>query len=306
MDVIWTEGVDDYKKYTLSIDADTKKHHFHTDILDVEFPNDRNMNEIFADILQVRQTKTVEILYSGGMDSECVLRSCLINKIPVRAVTMRLIVDQCPVNTHDLYYSEKFCRENDVEQVLIDLDVTSFFENGDYLKYTAPYYIVEPHVATHLWLFEQCTGFPVLGGEYSWPWNTKPVISPHKISFNSYTRFLADKNIHGIGNMLNCSLEANVLFIKTHNRVYNDAIHNGENDKIIHLKRDLMRELGMGELEMRLKNYGWEDLNPRVFNKVPYKVELMRHVGSVSSSISWGKKIADALGGGPGYNDKFR
>jgi hypothetical protein len=262
------------------------------------------IHQMFNEELSIRQTKTVDILYSGGMDSECVLLSCLTNNIPVRAVTMRLLVNNYPINTHDLYYSEKFCRERSVEHKLIDLHVDSFFSNGDHLPYLRPYLITEPHVATHFWLFEQCIGFPVMGGEYSWPQFNKRVLSPHRHAYSCYDKFLSDNGIHGIGNMLNRSLDINLLFIKNNLTLTKEG-YTGDFTNIPILKNKLFTIVGLGDFELRMKSYGWEDLNPILFNKTKFHIELIKEFGITQSSITWGQKIANALGGEPGTNSKY-
>lgn len=297
-ETIWNSGKNNYLVHTLNAEL----HTYNTTLQDVETSN-MNIHQLFNEELSVRQTKTVDILYSGGMDSECVLLSCLTNNIPVRAITMRLLVNNYPINTHDLYYSEKFCRERSVEHKLIDLHVDSFFSNGDHLPYLRPYLITEPHVATHFWLFEQCMGFPVMGGEYSWPQSGKKVLSPHRYEYSCYPRFLNDRGIHGIGNMLNSSLDINLLFIKN-NLVTGREGYFSDFARIPMLKQKLFSNMRLGTFELRMKNYGWENIS-QVFNKMKYRIELIKEFGITQSSITWGQKIADALGGEPGTNNKY-
>lgn len=303
----WSCGRNNYKKHSLVMNNETKIHQFNTELLDVPTRDFKTINELFADDLAERQTKTVEVLYSGGMDSECVLRSCLINKIPVRAVTGRFIARGYPVNTHDLYYSEKFCRENNIEQVFVDLDVSKFFENGDHLPYIKPYYIWQSHIATHFWLFEQCTGYPVFGGEYSWPWTTEKVVSPHRLIFSCYGRFLKDRNIHGIGNMLGHSLESNSMFITNHlemMRQQPEGYYNGEFADITKFKRVLFNHMGFGDLEPRMKYYGWDNVATEVINIHKYTDELVNEYGWAESTITWHDTIAKAIDGQLGSNSR--
>lgn len=119
----WNSGVDDYKKYTLVEDPVTKKHQFLLTMLDVPVIDYPSVFELYDDLLSVRQTKFVDVLYSGGLDSELVLYCCLKNKIPAKAITMRLLVRGCPINLTDLYYSEKFCRANNVEISIFKRDL---------------------------------------------------------------------------------------------------------------------------------------------------------------------------------------
>ena len=287
--IFWYEGENNYRLLSLLGNV------FTTELLDVPISN-RPVLQIFNDILSQRQTKTVDVLYSGGLDSECVLSSCLINKIPVRAVTMRLLVNGCPMNTHDLYYSEKYCREHGIEQKIVDLNVKDFFDNGKHLEYLLPYKIEEPHVATHFWLFEQCEGFPVIGGDYSWPWQDRSRISPHRLSYSCYNRFLKDKGIHGIGNMLGHNLEANLQFMKAHLINHNPSMIN-------RTKRAAFEYLGLGNFELRFRSYGWE--HAHIMNKSQYKIELLKEIGIIKNRIIWNTVVGTVLNG-PGSNDSFQ
>ena len=293
----FTTGIDNYKDNSVSPGLYT------LELLDTETTN-RNINQVFFDNLYVRQTKTVEVLYSGGLDSECILSSCIINKIPVRAITMKLLVNGCIINTHDLYYSEKYCVEHNIKQKIVELDVGSFFENGDYIRYLEPYSITEPHVATHFWLLNQCTGFPVIGGDYRWPWHNLKILSPQRYEYSWYDRYLIDNRIDGIGSMLDHSIDSHRLLISKHMELYNDTIHGGNDVKIAQLKKDVFESLGLGIFEKRLRSYGYE-VNYPIFNKDKYKVELIKRYGGYKSVVKWNNTIADSLNGVIGSNDRF-
>lgn len=107
----WETGLNGYKKHTFV------NNHFTTELSECQFEKDRNIDNIFLDHLVNRQTSTVEILFSGGTDSELVLMSCLRNKIPVEVMTMVIQFKGISINITDLYYSEKFCRENNINKI---------------------------------------------------------------------------------------------------------------------------------------------------------------------------------------------
>ena len=247
----WNVGLNDFKKCTLELGEHS--HKFTTELLDVPFEYGRNITDIFNDHLSIRQTKYVEVLYSGGLDSELVLLSCIKNSIPVIAITLVIKIEGLVINTHDLYYAEKFCREHDITHKLVELDADKFFENGDHLSYLSPYYITEPHVATHLWLIEQCSCFPIIGGDWPWPQTHIPqkVLSPFRLEFSSYERFMKDKGINGIGNMISYSLESSYKLIEIHlnNNIPGETISNF---------KSRMYQVMYPELKPRLKSHGWE------------------------------------------------
>ncbi len=284
--------------------------HFTMELLEKELINFEDINEVFAYHLE-GASLPVEVLYSGGIDSECVLISCLKNNIPAVALTMRLMFRGAPVNTHDLYYSEKFCREHNISQRFVDLDVERFFANGDHKKYLEPYYLRLNNVASHLWLIEQCDKFPIIGGDYTWPQLelSERKYSPHRNEFQFYDVFMQDNGISGIGNMMSHSLESNVMFIKKHVELYEKDPYNigGDLLKIMHLKDKLMQELGLGKLVLRHKSYGWEMLKEykEWFDVVPYNKEFLQKYNYTESTIIWNKLLGDLLGIGPGSNDNY-
>lgn len=297
---IWFEGFNDYKKCTATYDDNNKLTNFHVEIRDVDLMDTTNIFEILNIHLSQRQTKTVEVCFSGGLDSEVALISCIRNNIPVRAITMRIYTGEVLINTHDVYYSEKFCREHNIEQKFVDLDIVKFYETGDYIEMLRPYHIKSAGAALHLWLLEQCTGYVILGGDYSWPWVTSPIVSPHQHGHNMYNQFMKDHAIDGIGNMLGYSLDSNLHFIKSHIEVYNHDKHDpSDRFKLPYLKRDVFDHAGFKNLEPRLKAYGLDMVPSRPYNKTC--TELF---GDCISSISWGKHVSDLLGPNTGFNDK--
>lgn len=303
--MIWYSGYNNYKKHELLLDYHGPNiHRFKTELTESSYRNLSNIHDVFYEELAQRQTKYVEVLYSGGMDSETVIRSCMISKIPVRALTAKFMINGYPINTHDLYHSERFCRLNDIEQVFVELDVKKFFENGDHVSYIKPYHIWQSHIATHFWIFEQATGFPVFGGEYSWPWVDKPIISPHKLIFMCYDRFLSDRGIHGIGSMLGNSLDSNMLFIKHHIETMKQEHIVIDNSNITTFKQRLFKNMGFGDLEPRMKYYGWDNLDRDILDIHYYTDKLIEDYGFSHAEIKWNRMIANILGGEPGTNDK--
>lgn len=298
----WSDGHNDYKKCTHIVNTETNQHTFNTHLSDVETNQFESLTDIFNMHLSKRQTKKVEVLYSGGIDSELTLLSCLRNKIPVEATTLRIRVDDYIINSHDLYYSEKFCRANDVKHNVVDFNGSTFFENGDHIRFLEPYLITEPHVATHLWLFEQASGFPVIGGDHSWPWSSEPILSPHRHEYSCYDRFLRDNNIHGIGNMINHSSEANQLFIRTHLKIYDGELHRL---KVGKLKQAMLADMGY-HVDVRIRSHGWERVYPDMLDMGWLKNDLISRFGETTSSISWDQQIANAMSANPGSNDRYR
>lgn len=310
----WYSGHNNYKKHTYVIDHETKKHNYLLEIIDQELPKEnRSIFDIFEEYLAQRQTKTVEVLYSGGVDSELVLYGCIVKKIPVRALTMRLIINGIVKNTHDLYYSEKFCRNHNIEQKFIDLDVKSFYENGQHIKYVEPYLITRSNLATQIWLLEQATGFPVIGGEYLWPWAhlDKMRLSPIRNMFHAHDRFLKDNGISGIGSILDYGYESAVKLMLAHIQVVKSDKAKFFNLNITAhslLKHLMFKKLGFETIELRRRSHGWEymDLDREEFNRKIYDTHLIAKYGTTIDTIKWNTQLGIMLNSDPGENSSFK
>lgn len=304
----WYSGYNNFQKLTLTTGQGDNQ--FITEVLDVETQPFQTIQETFAAHLSGAKYP-VEVLYSGGMDSECVLKVCLQNKTPVTAITMRLMFRGSPINTHDLYYADKFCRENSIPHKIVDLDYEIFFENGDHIKFLDPYKLTYHNVATQLWAITQCDRFPIIGGGHIWPQVNlgRKLYSPNRHEFAFFDVFMRDNGITGIGNMLGHSLESNIMLIKEHLTVYEQDPENtlGDDLQLRHLKHRMCKNLGIGDLEIRHKSFGWE-MQSKIqewFRPVNFVKASLRRNKFTISSISWGQKLAEAIDGIAGENSDY-
>lgn len=290
--VEWSTGLGGYKKHTLN------HNYFTTELTECQFELGRNIDAIFFDHLIDRPNSPIELLYSGGLDSELVLMCLLRNKIPVEAMTLIITVKGAIVNVIDLYYSEKFCRENNVKQNLFYLDANEFYESGKYLEYALPFNITEPHVPSHMWLIEQCHNYPIIGGDWPWLQVEKNVLSPFKLAFSSYERFMASKGINGIGNMLSHSFESSYYFISRHLKEHTFGNNTFHTVPFIKYKM-------YGLKEPRIKSYGWEECHTTLFNINKYKLELLKKIGVPQSEIKWGSLLSKLINSTTNHNTRF-
>lgn len=288
----WSTGIHGYKKHTLD------DNNFTTELTECQFESGRSVDAIFNDHLVDRPNSPVELLYSGGLDSELVLMSLLRNKIPVEAMTMVITINGAILNVVDLYYSEKFCRENNVRQNLFYFDAVDFYEGGKYLEYALPLRITEPHVPSHMWLIEQCHNYPIIGGDWPWVQVEKNVLSPFKLAFSSYERFMESKNIPGIGNMISHSFESSYHFIEQHLKSHD------RNNTSFHTVPFLKHKMYATQ-EPRIKSYGWEQCPVQLFNINKYKIELLKQLGAPKSNIIWGEQVSKLIGSSVKTNNLF-
>lgn len=302
----WCDGIDNYKSHELwqnsvgelfySLTLEDRHHH-----------TQHNLHDHVKLILSHYDFTKIDLLYSGGLDSELLLVTLMQLGIPVRALTMRLLYKGYPLNICDLYYSEKFSRNHKIDHVFLDLDLEKFYTNGQYLDYLLPYHIVEPHVASHLWCLTQCDNFPVLAGEYTWPWTHQPWLSPHRLEYSCYDLFLRDQGLEGIGNFWNHSFDLNCFMISQHLRSQKTQPMVTDSAHIPLFKQKLYSELCDFDFESRPRSYGWDTAMRQLFDKSRYRAELLRLTRAATGHrVSWQSQLAKILGPSSQSNDKFK
>jgi hypothetical protein len=294
----WTFGVDNYRNCTLFIDGNTKT--FTTSILDRNV-EDTSIELVLLSHYEKANTKTIEILYSGGVDSELSLEICRKHKMPVVAITAKLYIKGMLCNTHDVYYATKYCINKNIKQKFIELELTDFFDSGDFLNYIEPFYITEPHVAVHFYLINQCQSFPVMGGDWLWVQNHNyikdPVISPARLDYSCYDIFMEENGITGIGNMLGNSYSAVYKFAELFIKKYYDGQYISET------KNNMYEEII--PIEKRFRSYGFERIPKDLLDIGKYKQFCIEKFKETTHIIEWGNNLSKLLNTTLHTNDKF-
>lgn len=95
--------------------------------------------------------KPLNLLLSGGADSELTLRSLVGSGIPVEAVTLRF---RGGLNSDEVHRASLIASRFSVRHSVIDFDVEKFLDSGEYLVFCTRYGCASPQVAVHLWLLE--------------------------------------------------------------------------------------------------------------------------------------------------------
>jgi hypothetical protein len=264
----WYSGYDNFKTHTL--DHVTKKFvSGYIEPKDFDMSSVRLPSDIYKEILlNQSQKQHLSLMYSGGVDSECVAVTCQQHNIPLKIWTKRFLLKGIEVNVQDLYYSEKFCRRYNLEQIIVDCDIDKV-NWLDYCKYYATHWIA----ASHFWLLERVDGIPVFGGDVPYPrhdTNMNLEFEPRHVRHSTYDVLLANQGRYGITNMASHTYELVISwltlyskFFKLHGKIYcgDRGINyytpwaNAEN------KHAVNHAAGFGRLEKRFKSIGCELLN---------------------------------------------
>lgn len=98
------------------------------------------------------------ILYSGGIDSEAVLLSFYLQKLPFEVV----IIDYLGFNDHDTNRARAFCEKLGVPFRLFACDVFGFWED-DLQDMAKKIHCTSPQVAALCWVVTQLDGYVIVG-----------------------------------------------------------------------------------------------------------------------------------------------
>ena len=112
-----------------------------------------------AKLIRRLQPDPIWILFSGGADSEVVLRSFLQQNITVKVAILRFKND---LNIHDIAYAVIACEKLHVSYQFFDLDLLKFWEN-EALDLAKSAQCITPLLLPTMWLVDQLDGYSVLG-----------------------------------------------------------------------------------------------------------------------------------------------
>lgn len=136
---------------------------FHVDIGDTELHDSFHNECVRAATLIAEQfnNETIWLTLSGGMDSEVVARSFLKAGINIKCAIMAF---ENGLNEHDICHALAFCKEQNVQYEIFNLNLEDFYARGAHLHYAKEVRCSSPQIATHLWLAENLPGPFVFSG----------------------------------------------------------------------------------------------------------------------------------------------
>jgi hypothetical protein len=114
--------------------------------------NFKQSTEKALELIYNTRSLPLGILYSGGLDSEIILKTALDMGIPVEAFTMRFLKN---FNSHEIEYVESFAKTNNIRINCIDVDIHNWLFKKDY-DYCYPSQVEKyqfAHAATPLHFF---------------------------------------------------------------------------------------------------------------------------------------------------------
>ena len=123
------------------------------------------------------------LLFSGGSESEIVVRSFHEQQLPFRVSILRYKKN---LNLHDIAFAVTFCIQRKIPYDIIDLNIVKFWED-EVDEYAARTHCPTPQLPPTMWLADQVEGIPVLGSGEPYvkkdvPEDYEPGVSEYKPS----------------------------------------------------------------------------------------------------------------------------
>jgi hypothetical protein len=112
-----------------------------------------------ARLIREHTEQKLVVLFSGGVDSEIVMRAFRDAGIPVEAAILRYN-DQ--LNAHDIGWAIDYCEAYAVKYSICDLDLTKFWDTEVY-EYAEWSGSASPQLCTVMWYIDQIDGYPIVG-----------------------------------------------------------------------------------------------------------------------------------------------
>ena len=223
-----------------------------------------------------RQGLPIDILFSGGLDSEIVLRSFLEIKVPFNVH----FVDYNGYNLYDKNWAVKICDHLNVKLKIHNLDIKKFWKSDECLQIAKSSKCVSPQLLSQQWLMSKVDGLPILGSGECYTARTDISMQKKITGQRNYTnvdlvlverekiaswyRYLISNDRPGIAGFFQYTPELMLSFledpisIELHNNLRKGRLSNSSS------KYDICFRY-WPEVEKREKKTGFEDLRDEDF-----------------------------------------
>lgn len=112
-----------------------------------------------ARLIHESSDEKANILFSGGNESEIVVRSFLAQNLPFNVSILKF---KNNLNLHDISFAVVFCEQYGISYDVIELDIKNFLE-GEVFDYAERTKCPSPQLPPTMWLADQIDGLPIMG-----------------------------------------------------------------------------------------------------------------------------------------------
>jgi hypothetical protein len=120
-----------------------------------------------AEYINATRTGEIQVLYSGGLDSEYVARILLHLGIKFTPVIIQLknVKDNTIYNDHDTVHAFKFCEDHNLKPLIYDLDFDRFVSSGQWRDIAESIECCAVAIPATMYVASQLDGFTILGND---------------------------------------------------------------------------------------------------------------------------------------------
>jgi hypothetical protein len=211
-----------------------------------------------ARAIRERFSEPFDLLFSGGIDSEIILRCHVELKIPINVFIFKYENDY---NYHDVRHALRICDELNVNPTVVDFNLQKFFENDAYDIWKTGYFL-KAGTLPHMKMIEYLDNIPVLGlGQPDWSFENKS----WQFNLNESDH---SQSIYGVAInrlMLACWYEYSPEVILSHmqlsnmQRLINNAVPGDQ--MLFDVNKYYLYKKIWPEIEIRVKRNGFEGNN---------------------------------------------
>ena len=113
-----------------------------------------------AKLIRNKTDQPLHVMFSGGVDSEVVLRSFYENEIKIQVAILRYKND---LNIHDVSWAIVICDYLKIPYKIYDLDLIEFWNSPAADQLAQQTYCPSPQLLPAMWLIDQIPGYPIMG-----------------------------------------------------------------------------------------------------------------------------------------------
>jgi len=142
---------------------------WHVNIQPPQGPVKSYFEETLTTMEYVYSNKTgkIQLLYSGGLDSEFVARVLMHLKMDFEVVIIRLTRPDNDIdfNAHDTKYAFEFCEKYNIKPIVYDIDFIKFVDSGKHREIAESVECCAIALPTTLHVAQQMDGFTLMGND---------------------------------------------------------------------------------------------------------------------------------------------
>jgi hypothetical protein len=112
-----------------------------------------------ARLIHESSDEIANIMFSGGNESEIVVRSFFDQQIPFKVSILKFKQN---LNLHDISFAVVFCEQRKIPYRIFELDIKDFWDDEIY-EYAERTQCPTPQLPSAMWLADQIDGLPVMG-----------------------------------------------------------------------------------------------------------------------------------------------